>query len=211
MSTFGDHRCRTSEIAHNYYGETDEETRFGAGYARPRMWAQYAGNHTGACIVVDRRELLARFNERFPGTTNLPVPAPSRRLPFPPFTSDDVEYKRREGATSVDFEKLRMMTPGEAVEDYFAVHWRQAFFLKHEDWRDEREFRLCVYQRDQPGPCYVELDGAVAGLVLGVDFAGEHLAVAKAFSDDLKVRGRVARIEWDRLDHQLFPVGVGGP
>jgi hypothetical protein len=46
-------------------GDSDADVRFGAGYARPRMWAQYSANHTGACIVFDRAELLKRFAEQF--------------------------------------------------------------------------------------------------------------------------------------------------
>jgi len=35
------------------------------GYAHDRMWAQYAGNHTGVCIFFDRARLTQRMEEHF--------------------------------------------------------------------------------------------------------------------------------------------------
>ena len=93
---------------------------------------------------------------------------------------------------------------------FFVDNWMDAFYVKHADWRDECEFRLAVFQPGHTGPFYVDLLGAVAGLVLGVDFADEHLAVAKVFNDELGIRGRVARIQWIRLGHRLLPVAEDG-
>jgi hypothetical protein len=181
--------------------ESNADVRFGSGYARPRMWAQYSANHTGACIIVERAELLNRFEKQFAAGDG---PAAAY------FTSDYVRYAREEALTaSVNLGRLGgtdALSLNEIVRDYFINHWMEAFYLKHEDWRDEREFRLAVYEQNNAGPCYVDLCGAVAGLVLGVDFKDEHLAVARTFNDALNVGGRVARIGWDRLNHRLLPV-----
>ncbi len=173
---------------------------FDAGFARPRMWAQYSGNHTGICLVLDRAELIKRFEALFAA------------VPDAHLTSANVRYERVDPVQpSVSIGGAGTATDLEAtVTRFFVDNWMDAFYVKHEDWRDECEFRLAVFQPGHTGPFYVDLVGAVAGLVLGVDFADEHLAVAKVFNDELDIRGRVTRIQWIRLGHRLLPVADDG-
>ena len=46
------------------FGNMDNQGR--RGYARPRMWAQYAENHHGVCIVLDRAGLDQAIRQRYP-------------------------------------------------------------------------------------------------------------------------------------------------
>ena len=173
---------------------------FDAGFARPRMWAQYSGNHTGVCLVLYRAELIKRFEAMFAA------------IPDAHPTSANVRYERVDPVQP----SVRIRGAGTATDlaatmtRFFVDHWMDAFYVKHQDWRDECEFRLAVFQPGHTGPFYVDLVGAVAGLVLGVDFADEHLAVAKVFNDELDVGGRVARVQWIRLGHRLLPVADDG-
>ncbi len=172
-----------------------DNVRFGAGYARPRMWAQYSANHTGACLIVDRTELLRRFVEEY-----------AEKEPSAHFTSHHVRYLRMDPLkASVSLGGTNTPDLSAIVSEFFVNNWMDAFYVKHEDWRDEREFRLAVFEPGHTGECYIDLRGAVAGLVLGVDFSDEHLAVARIFNDALDVRGRVARIDWNLLSHRLLP------
>ena len=38
---------------------------FNRGFCKPRMWAQYAANHTGVCLVFHRAKLLQAINTAF--------------------------------------------------------------------------------------------------------------------------------------------------
>ncbi len=47
---------------------TEEQSEAGsrlAGYEHDRMWAQYAGNHTGVCIALDQDKLFAKMQFHF--------------------------------------------------------------------------------------------------------------------------------------------------
>jgi hypothetical protein len=49
------------------------------GWAHPRMWAQYAGNHTGACLIFDKEALAAGMSVALrPAACSSPL---LRRLP----------------------------------------------------------------------------------------------------------------------------------
>jgi hypothetical protein len=177
-------------------GDNVQDIRFGAGYARPRMWAQYAANHTGVCIIFERADLVERLAARFRGGANSGTTH---------FTSDHVRYVREEALTAIGVGDAPLT---ETVEAYFLHQWKDAFYVKHEDWRDENEFRMAVYERGNADPLFVDARGAVAGLVLGVDFKDEHLSVARTFNDALAVDGRVGRISWDRVNHRLLPIAI---
>lgn len=174
--------------------------RFDAGFARPRMWAQYAANHTGVCLVLERAELVKRFEKMFAA------------VPGAHLTSANVRYKRVDPLNpAVSIPGARTPAEVEAtVRQFYLDHWKDAFYVKHEDWRDEREFRLAVFQPGHTGPFYIDLVGAVAGLVLGSDFEDAHLSAARVFNDELAVGGRVVRIQWNRLGHRLLPVADDG-
>ena len=38
---------------------------FYRGYTHPRMWAQYASNHTGVCLVFDKELIKISINHDF--------------------------------------------------------------------------------------------------------------------------------------------------
>jgi hypothetical protein len=58
------------------------ETPWGSGWARPRMWEQYADNHAGVCLVFDKTDAIDTFRaqmNRIPGTTKVRSPRGERR------------------------------------------------------------------------------------------------------------------------------------
>ncbi len=161
---------------------------FGAGYARPRMWAQYAANHTGACIIFHRGALTQQLTEQFGDADHRGWKV----------DCGGVEYREVEALTA---------SLGSDISEFFFANWKDAFFTKHADWRDEREFRLVLYSPADEKPAYLNIESAAVALVLGGDFEDSHLPVARTFSDALAISGRVARLQWDRLRYRLLPIG----
>ena len=47
----------------NVYYKTDLRADYYYGYYRPRMWAQYAEQHQGVCLVFDKEKLLKCFEK----------------------------------------------------------------------------------------------------------------------------------------------------
>lgn len=71
---------------------------FYEGYARSRMWAQYAGNHTGICLAFDRQELthlfyssMSKHGSTYDGEVNYSNTFPSLKN----FSFDYDDYTKR--------------------------------------------------------------------------------------------------------------------
>lgn len=113
----------------------DEDDRngetLGRGFARPRMWAQYGGGHTGACLVFDKTELARTMSSLAPE---------SRRFSGP------VEYLDSSYGSNADgldpysvayLEDVFHYGVEPVVEAHINRFHNQLFFTKHVDWRDE--------------------------------------------------------------------------
>lgn len=105
------------------------------GCYRPRMWAQYAENHTGICIIFNRDRLLRSIH----GTLD----------PIGRVYAENIEYFSPE----CDFDPMGHMniTRDDIIQENVNVIAEQImeepyrsfyFFRKHLDWQDEAEFRV---------------------------------------------------------------------
>lgn len=104
------------------------------GYAKPRMWAQYAANHTGVCLVFLKSQLITQAKLARDGGWLM---------------SGNVLYKNRgildknerpEFMLNVDL--YESLGPKAYVRTHIQDNHRSLFFEKLEDWRDEHEWRL---------------------------------------------------------------------
>ena len=101
----------------------------------------------------------------------------------------------------------------QSVSNYFSDLRDTMFFVKHQDWRDENEYRWVYYDADESGtgvdgwtaPFVDIANGVVAALILGADYADAHLPVAKMFAEHTGLLGDVVRCRWDRLRLSLLP------
>ena len=139
-----------------------------AGWARDRMWSQYAGGHTGVCLAFDLRKLVDAFHaaladrgERFAqGVT---------------YSDDPVSYA---GPRSLSYDNLRIQRVG--AEKYAAEYRRQhaltLYLTKRLDYSGEREFRLVLLDDDVSGSdALVPIRGALVYVMLGDRFQREYL------------------------------------
>lgn len=88
------------------------------GHDYPRMWAQYAANHTGVCIAIDKDCLIKENRDVFEKHK---------------FIFGDVCYS----AFPPQYDKA-YTDLAELIEDGF-------YFYKHKDWQEEEEYRLVAY------------------------------------------------------------------
>ena len=137
-----------------YHGNTP---LVGHGYARDRMWAQYAGSHRGVCLFFDRATLESSFGEQM---VNRGI-----------VLADNVSY-RDEGAAEVvvisrpEFERFGRTE--------FLKQWAQgATFVKRSDWRAEQEYRLLFIPDGSQAPRpseVISIRGALAAICVGHRF-----------------------------------------
>lgn len=188
--------------------EQDDEHPVRRGYARPRMWAQYGGNHTGVCLVFDRAMLSERVANTFARRAGGWLL--SGRVSYVTDPKEDPAYH---GVQVIG------ITADDAVSRFYDEHRERIFLVKHADWRGEAEFRFLSYDpvppldADDPADehsMFVPLDGCVSGLALGTDFSRAHIPAAREFMRAADAGGAVVQCAWDRLSTRLIPLGEDG-
>lgn len=136
-------QCKLISFSQNYvYNEVYHE----AGYNHPRMWAQYANNNTGVCIVLDEK----KFKE--------------------------INYKNLVGVfnklESVDYNHIlydKTIKDKADPRNFIETYYRHIFFKKHIDWTHEGEKRFfCI-----KGPEYLSIKNCIEFIVLGRNFDKE--------------------------------------
>ena len=113
------------------------------GTNHPAMWAHYAENSKGVCIVIDK-EAFIKKNKAI--------------LDSHFYKFEDVEYGLFNTPKDVEI-KYEANTP----EEFIMNNWKALFFLKHNDWINEDEHRLFLMDYDGK----LSIDGCIKYVVLG--------------------------------------------
>jgi hypothetical protein len=128
------------------------------GYCKPRMWAQYADNHRGVCLVFRKDALVQKIAEQSKGALML---------------ARKVSYRNRKliqpispHAYMIDWDVFDALGPAMYARHHVAQYHVPLFFEKLQDWRDECEWRVVVLG-PEPGPLYVNFGQALVGVIHG--------------------------------------------
>ncbi len=119
---------------------------FEAGYNHPRMWAQYADNNTGACIVIDEKKLIEINDKNLFGIFN---------------KLESVKYDH--------FLYNKTIKDNADARNFIETYYQHIFFKKHIDWSQEREKRFFSID----GPEYLSIKNCIEFVVLGRNFSQE--------------------------------------
>jgi hypothetical protein len=99
------------------------------GYAKSRMWIQYADKGNGACLVFSRTLLQEEVKKQVPNKDR--------------FFCGEITYDDR-----IFQNTLSIFGQGIArdldVEKYFAENKDTLLLMKNKDFQDEQEYRLCI-------------------------------------------------------------------
>lgn len=129
---------------------------FAAGWARARMWEQYAEKHAGVCLVFDRERLL----------TNIST-ALANQIGVRPY-SGRVVYSEEGGARyqHLSGDSLPPDLSEEFVTQWIEQHKDELFFQKTLDWQSEHEFRIATTANPDE-ELRASYGDALVGLVIG--------------------------------------------
>lgn len=113
------------------------------GTNHPAMWAHYAENSNGVCIVIDKEAFIQKnkaiLDSHF-------------------YKFEDVEYSIFNTPNDAEI-NYKANTP----EEFVKSNWKVLFFLKHKDWENEDEHRLFIMGYDGK----LSIDGCIKYIVLG--------------------------------------------
>ena len=155
-------RCRLSSFTRSGpydYGPVG----FGDGFARARMWAQYAQNHSGVCLAFDQRALrdAARKSAAARGLELYEAPITYR-------TEGGLERP-----VALPYSRASDDMPG-LIADIFPVVVGHLYFSKAWDWSTETEYRFLMHG-DVNEHEYIDVRGALTGIFCGPKLPNAHL------------------------------------
>lgn len=144
-------KCHILSFSQNYntHGICQEGTN------HPAMWAHYADNSNGVCIVIDKKAFVKKnksiLNTHFHKFKN---------VKYNLFNTPNDNYINKRAKTAQDF-----------IKD----NWEALFFLKHKDWEKEDEHRLFIMDYDGK----LSIDGCIKYIVLGWNLYSDEERVKK--------------------------------
>lgn len=167
------------------YRKRDEP--FMRGWARARMWEQYAANHTGVCLIFCRDSVVQAI------TTSLNAAGL--------VLEGNVEYLPR-GFADTDASKLDLsaFNPNDLprLAAFVREQHRALFFTKTLDWEGEHEYRIVHSPGDEPTEPYVFVPLGdplpIGGVILGERFPEWQLIAAQAACE--RASAPLYRLTW---------------
>lgn len=138
------------------------EDIFKRGFCKPRMWAQYAENHTGVCLVFDHQKLSKLINSAFAASNFIiskPVNYINRKVIRKLDDPDDQQY-----VINVDY--LEAIGQKGYAEAHLKTHYKRLFFEKMTDWKDEAEWRDVIFTTTEED-LYLDIKDSLAGIIFG--------------------------------------------
>ncbi len=171
---------------------------FHRGYARARMWDQYACRHTGACLIFNQNALVEQ------ATNVLGVQAKVR---FDRVSYIDRRVGDADGSLSFKASDL-CRSVADAAEQYLSSHWKELLFTKNVDWASEEERRILFIEPDSVATIReFPFGSALKAVVLGESFKHDarEKTVSLAEAAGLPSSG-VAQCIWFGGSPQVVPV-----
>jgi hypothetical protein len=157
---------------------------FGRGWARARMWDQYAEGHKGVCLVFDREMLSQNLRRSLTG----------RGMPPPYHRAVDYTEEGPAGAIlSLDPRSLGEKVTPRVISAYIEDHHDALFFLKTTDWQTEFEYRFVVTTPDHEF-VHAEYEDALKAVIVGEAFPAWQRASACESCERVGVEA--LRLDW---------------
>lgn len=160
---------------------------FHRGWARARMWHQYADGHAGVCLILDRtawNEDLRKMGKDSRATTY-----------EGPVRYEDAALGQYQSLLTFSSSELRTEGSKNSIKRIMERHRQELFFMKNRDWESETEYRFLAVS-DSPEE-YIPISSSLVGIVLGQDFPSTELSVLE---DRLRRNGfedvRCAHLYW---------------
>lgn len=133
---------------------------FSRGFAKSRMWAQYGGNHSGVCLIFNKRILDKRITEQFGNPLNEIYQGSVNYINRP--IVDDIYTS----AYTINYPYYKKLGLSEYSRRHLYTHYPRLFFEKSTDWQGEEEYRWVIVSGEEDD-LYLQLDNALVGVVFG--------------------------------------------
>lgn len=165
---------------------------FHRGFSRPRMWAQYSDNHSGVCLIFNRKALEQTIKEELSHKSDIYF----GEVQYVNFHIDEVD------AFNLSHKDILDSSLEETLDIKIKQHYKSYFFTKVEDWSNENEWR-CVLRGNNSEPEYVSISNSICGIVIGGEFPNVYEPAISPFGEKYSVH--ISRILWRNGRPTILP------
>jgi hypothetical protein len=158
--------------------------RYGSGPERARMWAQYAGNHTGVCLCFDGDRLVRAAVDQFETTPG-----------------KDLLHARVSYLAENEHPRMHMLIQPQAeqdlrgyIESMVQNNPHDLFFTKDWDWESETEYRLLL-RGDTKEEEFLDVRDALEAVIAGPRFHPAYKPGVWKLCEELEVEP--LEIQWE--------------
>jgi len=177
--------CHNFPYSDSYEGKKEYDHHKYA-FSHSRMWAQYAKNHSGVCLLFDGKKLDENMHQHFDLTgENYPI--------FHGFVRYDYNESVKTTPTHLDIE-FQNEKPVDRIRKTLIKHYEPNFLYKSPEWKAEHEYRWLVHSTDS-SDVLIPIENAIKAVIVGADFPKVDEASLIALCATLKIPA--GRIRWD--------------
>jgi len=176
--------------------KTSVDTNSWCGALKPRMWAQYADNNKGVCLILNKEKLIMNMKNNF--------------APFLLF--GDVNYS----CSIADVRSIvdNMYVESEKICKYNICKTKYAmdmiinrgkilFFNKNMDWKDENEFRFIIVSQENKDK-YFNIDGILEGVIVGTDALMSEIEMIKFWNKNFNKNFDIKKLHSNIFMYDLY-------
>ncbi|MDD5942883.1 DUF2971 domain-containing protein [Fibrobacter sp.] len=160
-------------------GQTNYYNNLSKGWARSRMWAQYADNHKGVCLIFDKLCLEKEFKGSFEKSSCETF-------------CDVVNYTNNLNPIRNAFDQ--------SCESFLTPDRIKFLYQKCEDFRDEQEYRLLLINKALKNTDELvsfSVANSLCGVITGARFPEENKLSLKKAMDCCNPKMKRFSIWWD--------------
>ncbi|MCF8710394.1 DUF2971 domain-containing protein [Rhizorhapis sp. SPR117] len=160
---------------------------FHRGHSRPQMWAHYADNHAGACLIFRRDRLEQAMYRK---ASNINGRVYSRRIIYRPGS-----LRQRLFGSNPLIVAMSDLEHGtrHAIERHTDRHIEELLFTKHPDWQNEHEYRWII-SGNKDHNLFVDCSDSLIGLLLGPRFPVDAEKHVRHYGLENEIS--IARMDW---------------
>ncbi|MCC7119651.1 MAG: DUF2971 domain-containing protein [Anaerolineales bacterium] len=158
--------------------QNKEASTFRYGWNRPVMWAHYAENNSGVCIIFDGNKLYTSIKSDLRQykliSKKVCYEKPSTQIKY----YDDFQKVIKEQPKIAD---LRAQ-----IRKHLEEKHAEYFFSKFSTWRDETEYRFLVHNISNQDE-FVNIHGAIKSILVGSNFPKVYIPSIEKIAMELNI------------------------
>jgi hypothetical protein len=157
------------------------------GYKKSRMWSQYGQNHEGICLVFSKDSIMSDIQNEL--SENYLI------------YGENINYGRIEPTC---IETNDNLTVNKIVLSNIKKYYKNIFFQKDLDYKDENEFRIVLIKKDLgkfSEEHFIDISNSLKFIILGDKFPEEDLAKIKNLSSKLNIK--YEKLYWEHAQYFL--------